>query len=137
MSNINQSHVHSTFFLALGPMIETMMQWKALIAFGGTTTLASTICYCLTFQQGLNRDESPRPKLILPIDIKGKTKNIIEFVVIDVSCDYDNNTKHSYFSGSTPFVMFAKASTFMKYKIQTLCIKSNVSVTQWVFRALK
>ena len=61
------------FFLALGPMIETLMQWKALIAFGDTR-LASTICYCLNFQQGLKRDENPRPKLISPKDITGKTK---------------------------------------------------------------
>ena len=73
MSNINQSYVHSGFFLALGPMIETMSQWKALIAFGNTA-LASTVCYCLNFQQGLNGDENPRPKFISPKDITGKTK---------------------------------------------------------------
>ena len=33
------------------------------------------------------------------------------------------------FSGSTPFVMFAKASIFMNRKIQTLCVKTNVSVS--------
>ena len=73
MSNINHSYVNSTISLALGPIIETMMQWKALIAFGDST-LVSTICYCLNFQQGLKRDESPRPKLISPKDIAGETK---------------------------------------------------------------
>ena len=60
-------------FLALGPMIETMSQWKSLISFGDTA-LASTICYCLNFQQGLRTDENPEPKLISPRDIEGKTK---------------------------------------------------------------
>ena len=73
MYNINQSNVHSTFFLALGPKIETTMQWKKLAAFGDTA-LASAICYCLNFQQGLKKDEIPRPKLISPMDITGKTK---------------------------------------------------------------
>ena len=73
MTNINRSYVNSTLSLALGPIIETMMQWKALIAFG-TTTLASTICYCLNFQQGLKRNEIPRPKLMSPNEITGKTK---------------------------------------------------------------
>ena len=73
MSTINQSYVHSGFFLASGPMIETMSQWKALIAFGDST-LASAICYCLNFQQGLNRDQSHRQKLFLTKDITGKTK---------------------------------------------------------------
>ena len=73
MSNINRSYVNSTLSLAFGPIIETMMQWKALIGFG-TTTLASTICYCLNFHQGSNRDENPRPKLISTQDITGKTK---------------------------------------------------------------
>ena len=71
MSTINQSYVHSGFFLASGPMIETMSQWKALIAFGDSS-LASAICYCLNFQQGMKRDENPRPKLISPVDIEGK-----------------------------------------------------------------
>ena len=66
-----------------------MSQWKALIAFGDST-LASAICYCLNFQQGLKRDENPTPRLILPKDIAGKTKkSIIEFMEIDVKCDYD------------------------------------------------
>ena len=73
MSNINPSYVNSTLSLALGPIIETMMQWKALIAFG-TSTLASTICYSLNFHQGSNRDENPKPKLISTKDITGKTK---------------------------------------------------------------
>ena len=50
-----------------------MMQWKALTVLGDTT-LASTLSYCLNFQQGLKRDEIPRPKLISPKDITGKTK---------------------------------------------------------------
>ena len=54
-------------------MIETMMQWKALSAFGDTK-LASTICFCLNHQQGLNRDQNHRPKLILTKDITGKTE---------------------------------------------------------------
>ena len=60
-------------------MIETMMQWKALSAFGnstlagGDTSLASTICCCLNYQQGLKRDENLRPKLISSINIEGKT----------------------------------------------------------------
>ena len=54
-------------------MIETMMQWKAL-TFLDDTTLASTLSYCLNFQQGLKRDEFPRPKLTSPNEITGKTK---------------------------------------------------------------
>ena len=50
-----------------------MVQWKALSAFGDSI-LASTICYCLNFQQGLKRNEIPRPKLISPNEITGKTK---------------------------------------------------------------
>ena len=50
-------------------MIETMMEWKVLTAFGDAA-LASVICYCLNFQQGLKRDQ----KLILTKDITGKTK---------------------------------------------------------------
>ena len=68
-----QSYVHSAFFLASSPMIEIMSQWKALISFGDST-LASAICYCLNFQQGLKRNEIPRPKLISPNEITGKTK---------------------------------------------------------------
>ena len=30
------------------------------------------------------------------------------------------------FSGSTPFLLFAKASTLMNCKIETLCIKTNI-----------
>ena len=44
---------------SVGPMLETMMQWKVFTAFG-TNKLASTICHCLNFQQGTT--------------IKGKTK---------------------------------------------------------------
>ena len=50
-----------------------MSQWKPLIAFGDFT-LASTIRCCLNFQQGLKRNEIPRPKLISPNEITGKTK---------------------------------------------------------------
>ena len=32
-------------------------------------------------------------------------------------------------SGKNPLVMFAKASIFMKCKIQVLCVKTNVSVS--------
>ena len=66
-------HPNYIFFLVLGPMIETRMQWKALIAFGDAS-LASTIFHCLNFQQEMERDENPRPKLISPADITGKTK---------------------------------------------------------------
>ena len=58
-------------------MIETRMQWKAWIAFSDTSLgegLASTIFHCLNFQQEMERDENPRPKLISPADITGKTK---------------------------------------------------------------
>ena len=67
-------------------MIETMMQWKALSAFGDNI-LTSTICYCLNFTQGLKRDENPRPKLIFPTNIQGESIN--EFVLNDMSCNYD------------------------------------------------
>ena len=83
MTNINRSYVNSTLSLALGPIIETMMQWKALIAFG-TTTLASTICYCLNFQQGVKRNENPRPKLMSSKDITGKKNH------------WTNDTKKDY-----------------------------------------
>ena len=73
------------------------MQWKALTAFGDTT-LASTISYCLNFKQGLKRDEYPRPKLVSPIDIKGKTKSVIEFTEIDVSFNYENKNEYSFIS---------------------------------------
>jgi hypothetical protein len=33
------------------------------------------------------------------------------------------------FSGSNPLVMFAKASIIMNCKIQTMCVKTNVSVS--------
>ena len=66
-----------------------MMQWRPLAAVGDAK-LASTICFCLNHQQGLKRDENPTPRLILPKDIAGKTKkSIIEFMEIDVKCDYD------------------------------------------------
>ena len=81
--SINHLYILHKIFLASGPMretmvlnraiIETMVQWKAWIAFGDST-LSSTICYCLNFQQGLKRDENPRPKLISTKDITGKTK---------------------------------------------------------------
>ena len=63
-----------------------MMQWKALSAFGDSN-LAST---CLNFQQGLKRDESSKPKLLSPLDIKGKTKIHHQVMETDVSCDCDN-----------------------------------------------
>jgi hypothetical protein len=55
-----------------------MMQWKALAAFGPKLTLASTICYCLNFWQGLNRNENPGPTLVSAIDIEGKTRMTIK-----------------------------------------------------------
>ena len=70
-------YLNNTLFkkiLASAPPIETIMQWKGLAVPGDTYTLASTLRYCLNFQQGLKRDENSRPKLILPTDIKGKTK---------------------------------------------------------------
>ena len=51
----------------------TMMQWKVLAGLGDNG-LASVICYCLNFQQELNRDGNPIPKLISPKEITGKTK---------------------------------------------------------------
>ena len=72
-------------FLALRPMIKTMIQWKPLIAFGDTALVVS---YCLNFQQRLERDENPRPKLISPVDITGKQKYIIEFMESNASSDY-------------------------------------------------
>jgi hypothetical protein len=61
-------------FLASGHMIETMMQWKALTAFGDTSPVLA-ICLCLNFQQGLKRDdEISRPIFISPKDITGKIK---------------------------------------------------------------
>ena len=33
------------------------------------------------------------------------------------------------FSGRTPFLVFAKASTLMNCKIETLCIKTNIRVS--------
>ena len=72
-SNFYETDVTFYFFLALCPMVKTMMQWKTLAAFG-YTELASAICYCLNFQQEPNRDENPNPKLISPKDITGKTK---------------------------------------------------------------
>ena len=67
-------------------MVETNMHWKALTVFG-ETTLASTISYCLNFQQGLKRDEN---LLISPIDIEGKITDIIELMEINANCDYDS-----------------------------------------------
>ena len=69
-----------------------MMQSKAWTAFGDST-LASAIYYCLNFQQGLNKDENPRPELILPtdiFDIPGESS------IIDVSCDYGTKNEDSY-----------------------------------------
>ena len=100
------------------------MQWKALTAFGDTT-LASTISYCLNFQQRLKRDEN---LLISPIDIEGKITNIIEFMEINVNCDYDSKKEFHVFLGSSPFVVFARASILMNCKIQTMCVKTNTVV---------
>ena len=76
-------------FLASGHMIQTMMQWKALAAFGDTSP-ALAICHCLNFQQGLKRDdESPRQKLISPKDIAGETKNLfLSLWNYDIKNDY-------------------------------------------------
>ena len=71
--SINHLYIKLKIFLGPGPMIETIMQWNVLTAFGDST-LASTICYCLNFQQRLKRDEMPEPKLISPKDIAGNTK---------------------------------------------------------------
>ena len=54
-------------------MIETMMQWKVLAGLGDNR-LASAICFCLNFQQELNRNGNPIPKLISAKEITGKTK---------------------------------------------------------------
>ena len=62
-------------FLASGPLIETMMQWRPLTALNDFG-LVSTTCYCLNFQQRMKKDENPRPKLISPIDIEGKISKI-------------------------------------------------------------
>ena len=70
-----------------------MIEWKALSVFGDST-LASAICHCLNFQQGLNKDENHRPKLVSPIDIAGKTT--VKFVKIDVSHDNDIKDEYSY-----------------------------------------
>ena len=72
-------YLNNTLFkkiLASAPPIETIMQWKGLAVPGDTYTLASTLRYCLNFQQGLKRGENPRPKLISTKDIAGKTKNL-------------------------------------------------------------
>ena len=65
-------------FLASGPTIETMIQWKALLACGNTS-LASAIYHCLNFQQGLEKLENLRPKLIFATNFPGGS--IIEFVL--------------------------------------------------------
>ena len=72
-------------------MIETMMQWKALTVFGDTSP-ASAICHCLNFQQGLERDENPRQKLIFPTNIQGESIN--EFALNDVICNYDTENEY-------------------------------------------
>ena len=113
---INYLYISIYIFVASGPVVETMMQCKALSVFGD---LASAICYCLNFQQGLKRDEN---LLISPIDIEGKTTNIIEFMEIDVSCDYDSKNEFMVFPGGSPFVVFARASILMNCKIQTMCV---------------
>ena len=59
-------------FPAPGPIVETMIQWKALAAVGDTK-LASTIFLCLNLQE-LKRDQNPNLKLISPKEIAGKTK---------------------------------------------------------------
>ena len=71
--SINHLYIKLKIFLGSSPVIETMMQWKVLTAFGDST-LASTIFYCLNSQQRLKRDEMPEPKLISPKDIAGNTK---------------------------------------------------------------
>ena len=43
-----------------------------------------------------------------------------------MSCDHDN---FNMFSGSTPFLVFAKASMIMNCKIQTMCVKTNIIVS--------
>ena len=65
--------------LASGPMIETMMQWKPVTAFGATPLL-STIWYCLKLQQRLKRDKNPTHKTISPEDIAGKTMSTTIFL---------------------------------------------------------
>merc|ERR1719362_704033 len=81
-------------------MIKTMTQWKPLSAFGDTA-IASTICFCLNYQQGMKRNENPRPKLISSKDI----------------------------TGTNPFDVLARASIFLNCKIQTMFVKTNVSVS--------
>ena len=72
-SNFYETGVTFYFFLALCPMVKTMMQWKTLAAFGDTA-LASTIRHCFDVQQGSKRDENPSLKLISTKGITGKTK---------------------------------------------------------------
>ena len=52
----------------------------------------------------------------------------MEFVVIDVCCDYGTSTKMNVhiLSGWNPVFVFAKASIFMNCKIQTMCVKPNI-----------
>ena len=72
-------------------MIETTIHWKAMTA-SGATNFASSICYCLNFQQVLERDENPRQKLIFPTNIQGESIN--EFVLNDVICNYDTENEY-------------------------------------------
>ena len=74
-------------------MVETMMEWKVLPA-GGDTSLASAIYHCLNFQQGLEKLENLRPKLIFATNFPGGS--IIEFVLINVSCYHDTKNEYQY-----------------------------------------
>ena len=55
----------------------------------------------------------------------------MEFVVIDVCCDYGTSTKMNVhiLSGWNPVFAFAKASIFMNCKIQTMCVKPNIRMS--------
>ena len=103
-------------FLVSGPVIETMMHWKTLTAFGDARLV---ICYCLNFQQEMKRDEDPRPNLIAPKDIEGKHMYI--------HSNYDTEIFFCILSEKDPFVGFAEASILMNCKIQTICVKANIS----------
>ena len=51
----------------------------------------------------------------------------MKFVIIDLIMTLTRNI--DMFSGNNPDVMFAKASIFLKCKIQTLCVKTNIRVS--------
>ena len=53
----------------------------------------------------------------------------MEFVVIDVCCDYGTKVNFHILSGKNPFVGFAEASIIMNCKIQTMCVKTNIRVS--------